>query len=84
VAGNSRDAFPSLPPAPKPLTTIFGYGTGAVRRDVGGNKNTGFSWGGGSSAAQGTSGGQGDHADADNETGGKGKKKKKQILAQWG
>lgn len=88
VAGNSKDAFPSLPPAAKPLTTIFGYGTGAVRRDVGG-RNTGFSWGSTStnSAAAGssTAGGPGGSADAENETGGKGKKKKKkQILAQWG
>jgi len=85
VAGGSKDAFPSLPPAPKPLTTIFGYGTGAVRRDVGGGKNTGFSWGSSNSAAQGSSaGGQGDKADGENESGGKGKKKKKQVLAQWG
>ncbi|KAH8904914.1 hypothetical protein BR93DRAFT_979624 [Coniochaeta sp. PMI_546] len=86
VAGNSRDAFPALPAAPKPLTTIFGYGTGAVRRDVGGNKNTGFSWGGGGSTTQGPSAaaGQASNVDGDTETSGKGKKKKKQILAQWG
>jgi hypothetical protein len=86
AAGNSQDAFPALPAAPKPLTTIFGYGTGAVRRDVVGNKNTGFSWGGGGSGTQAGSsaGGQSSHAEADNDTGGKGKKKKKQILAQWG
>lgn len=86
VAGSSRDAFPSLPPAPKPLTTIFGYGTGAVRRDVGGSKNTGFAWGGGNASTSATSavGVQGGDAGGDNETGGKGKKKKKQILAQWG
>ena len=86
ASGNSREAFPELPAAPKPLTTIFGYGTGAVRRDAGGNKNTGFSWGGGNSSAPGSSAAGAQRADAvgDIETGGKGKKKKKQILAQWG
>ncbi|KAM5374267.1 hypothetical protein ACJZ2D_006592 [Fusarium nematophilum] len=42
-----EDAFPALPAAPKPTTTIFGYGNGrAVRRDYG-HRDTGFQWGGG-------------------------------------
>ena len=80
--GSNEDAFPALPAAPKPQTTIFGYGRGAVRRDLGGNRDTGFSWGGSASGPAGSST-QGEAAEP--ETGGKGKKKnKKQVLVQWG
>ncbi|KKA26715.1 hypothetical protein TD95_005315 [Thielaviopsis punctulata] len=44
-----EDAFPALPEAPKPQTTIFGYGRGAVRRDFGVPRNTGSVWSGPSS-----------------------------------
>jgi hypothetical protein len=81
--GNSADAFPALPAAPKPLTTIFGYGTGAVRRDLGGNRDTGFSWGSGGAGSSATPA-EGDAADADTGGGKGGKKKKKQVLVQWG
>lgn len=85
ASANSEDAFPALPAAPKPLTTIFGYGTGAVRRDLGTGRGTGFQWGG-SSAPEAT-GSSETTGDADAE-GGKGKKKgkqgKKQVLVQWG
>lgn len=78
-----EDAFPALPAAPKPLTTIFGYGRGAVRRDFGGAKDSGFSWGGG--AADSGAGPAGETEAAEVEGGKKGgKKKKKQVLAQWG
>ncbi|KAK3990921.1 E3 ubiquitin-protein ligase hel2 [Cladorrhinum sp. PSN332] len=79
--GGGDDAFPALPAAPKPLTTIFGYGSGAVRRDFGAGRGTGFSWGGGSEA--GPSGGQ-QQEDEQGGQGGGGKKKKKQVLAHWG
>ncbi|KAK3899894.1 E3 ubiquitin-protein ligase hel2 [Staphylotrichum tortipilum] len=80
---SSEDAFPALPAAPKPQTTIFGYGRGAVRRDFGGARETGFSWGGGS--ASGTQGQQGEAEGGDGGSGaGQGKKKKKQVLAHWG
>lgn len=76
----SQEAFPALPAAPKPTTTIFGYGRGAVRRDIGA-RDTGFSWGsspGGAAEASGS-------AEAAEEGTGKGKKKgKKQVLVQWG
>ncbi|EFW99997.1 c2h2 finger domain containing protein [Grosmannia clavigera kw1407] len=84
-----EDAFPALPAAPKPLTTIFGYGRGAVRRDVGG-RDTGFSWGDGETA--GGAGGGDVAAEADDDVGGgsgngKGKKKGRQgkkVLVSWG
>lgn len=79
------DNFPALPSAPKPTTTIFGYGRGAVRRDVGGSKNTGFSWGASAEAESSTSGAA---QEAGDEGEGKGKKKgnkgRKQVLVQWG
>ena len=90
------DAFPALPPAAKPTSTIFGYGTGAVRRDVGGGSNSGgFAWG--ASPA-----GSGTHSEAQSEAqseseqvrdagassgvGGKkkGNKGKKEVLVKWG
>ncbi|KAM7218859.1 hypothetical protein V8F06_005739 [Rhypophila decipiens] len=92
--GSGEDAFPALPAAPKPQTTIFGYGRGAVRRDgFGLNRDTGFNWGGG--GASGSSSGQqqqqqgGNEEDAAAAAGagggkGKGKKNKKQVLVQWG
>ena len=86
--GSGEDAFPALPAAPKPQTTIFGYGRGAVRRDMGGNRDTGFSWGGGSgSGAAGSSGGAGgNEGEEDSGGGGRGGKKKgkKQVVIQWG
>ena len=84
AAAASEEAFPALPAAPKPLTTIFGYGKGAVRRDIG-NRDTGFSWTG-SAGAAGTAENapEGETAEAAPATG-KGKKKgKKQVLAAWG
>ncbi|EAA30286.1 hypothetical protein GE21DRAFT_10519 [Neurospora crassa] len=85
----NEDAFPALPAAPKPTTTLFGYGRGAVRRNFGQPKETGFNWsaGGGSGGASGSSSAQqaGGEGDADGAGGGKGKKKqKKQVLVQWG
>jgi len=80
--GVSReDAFPALPAAPKPTTTIFGYGTGSVRRDLGGPRNTGFSWG---ASSEGTSASAA--AEEEDDTGGKGKKGskgRKKVLLQW-
>lgn len=84
----NEDAFPALPAAAKPTTTLFGYGRGAVRRDFGQPKETGFNWGGSgagsSSAAQQQQQTGGDN-EADGSGSGKGKKKqKKQVLVQWG
>ncbi|EMR67383.1 putative zinc finger protein [Eutypa lata UCREL1] len=86
-----EDAFPALPAAPKPTTSILGYGSGNLRRDLGGNRDTGFSWSGSSS-----SGGQqqqqqqqqmGEEEDGEGAGGGKGKKGnkgRKKVLVQWG
>ncbi|KAI1329240.1 hypothetical protein F5Y16DRAFT_367113 [Xylariaceae sp. FL0255] len=84
INGNNREeAFPALPAAPKPTTTIFGYGTGSVRRDAGGSsRGTGFSWGTTSEETPNVGG----EAEAD-EGGGKGKKSnkgRKKVLVQWG
>jgi hypothetical protein len=62
------------------MTTIFGYGTGAVRRDMGA-RNTGFSWGGGS-ATMGSSEVKEEEGEAAKKK--KGNKGKKQVLVQWG
>ncbi|KAI0399756.1 hypothetical protein F4802DRAFT_588110 [Xylaria palmicola] len=89
AAGSSsrrrEEAFPALPAAPKPTTTIFGYGTGrGVRRDLGGSRDTGFSWGGGGGASQEASA----PGSAEEEEDGKGKKGKQQgrkkVLVHWG
>lgn len=84
TAGAGREeAFPALPAAPKPTTTIFGYGTGAVRRDLGGSRNTGFSWGGAPNEGASSSAG----GEEEGEGAGKGKKGnkgRKKVLVQWG
>ncbi|TGJ83017.1 hypothetical protein E0Z10_g5735 [Xylaria hypoxylon] len=83
VGGNREESFPALPAAPKPTTTIFGYGTGSVRRDMGGTRNTGFSWGG--TTNEGTAASAG--GEEEEESGGKGKKGnkgRKKVLVQWG
>ncbi|KAI0891052.1 hypothetical protein F4806DRAFT_489650 [Annulohypoxylon nitens] len=76
---NRDEAFPALPAAPKPTTTIFGYGTGSVRRDAGTSRNTGFSWGSSDPVGD-------DAEDERGDTVGKGKKGKgrKKVLVQWG
>jgi E3 ubiquitin-protein ligase ZNF598 len=83
-APSGSEAFPALPAAPKPLTTIFGYGTGAVRRDLG-NRDTGFSWGGRNEPAPAANASAPEEEDAEQGGRGKGKKKgKKQVLVAWG
>ncbi len=82
AALSSEDAFPALPAAPRPQTTIFGYGRGAVRRDFGGARETGFSWGGG-----GVQDGAPGEAEGEQGEGAGGKKKKqgkKNVLVHWG
>lgn len=78
--GASGGEFPALPAAPKPVSTIFGYGRGMVRRDTGGPSGaSGSAWSGGAS-------GSGEEARGEEEHGGKkkGNKGKKQVLVAWG
>ncbi|KID84294.1 Zinc finger, RING/FYVE/PHD-type [Metarhizium guizhouense ARSEF 977] len=76
----NQEAFPSLPAAPKPTTTIFGYGSGrGVRRDYG-HAESNFSWGASSSAANTPPAEEDDGA----ATSKKGNKKGKKVLVQWG
>lgn len=85
ASASREEAFPALPAAPKPTTTIFGYGTGAVRRDLGGSRSTGFSWGSGT--AEGISAAGAAAGEDEEESGGKGKKGnkgRKKVLVQWG
>ncbi|KAH7305970.1 hypothetical protein B0I35DRAFT_483716 [Stachybotrys elegans] len=86
-ARKARDdnAFPALPAAPKPTTTIFGYGSGrAVRRDYG-VRDSGFQWGGsGSSSAAPTPPAEEQQEDDAGKGKKGGKKNKKQVLVQWG
>lgn len=86
----SEDAFPSLPAAAKPTTTLFGPGVSSgrpVRRDFGVVRDTGFSWGGGGEGQQQAGGSENAEAEGGEGGGGggKGKKKKgKQVLVSWG
>ncbi|KAI1495451.1 hypothetical protein F5X99DRAFT_403518 [Biscogniauxia marginata] len=82
---NREEAFPALPAAPKPTTTIFGYGSGSVRRDAGGSRGTGFSWGGSTDETQTGAGGAGtEEGDGAVGKGKKGNKGRKKVLVQWG
>ncbi len=74
--GATGGEFPSLPLAPKPTTSIFGYGRGMVRRDNGSASTTNAWAQGGSQQEQ-----QQEQEDAQNRKGNKGKKK---VLVQWG
>lgn len=80
------DNFPALPPAAKPQSSIFGYGSGMVRRDGGRGTAPSFSWGGQSGGSGEGSGAGGE--DGEDEQEGKGRKKgnrgKKQIIMNWG
>ncbi|KAF8853807.1 hypothetical protein BDZ45DRAFT_706821 [Acephala macrosclerotiorum] len=81
------DAFPALPPAAKPQSTIMGYGNGRmVRRDLGNNPVTTASPWGPPSASDGSA--SIDAVAEAEEANGKGKKKgnknKKQVLMNWG
>ncbi|OTB11494.1 hypothetical protein K445DRAFT_77586 [Daldinia sp. EC12] len=84
-AANRDEAFPALPTAPKPTTTIFGYGTGSVRRDAGGSRTTGFSWGSSvgnvSTQNEENTSEEGKNGFGKNKKGNKGRKK---VLVQWG
>lgn len=83
IPANSKDAFPSLPTAPKPQPgAILAHGRNkVVRRDYGKTDDTGFSWG-----AQGHVPGQEEAEDEreDSTGSGKGKKKDKKVYLQWG
>ncbi|KAI1638491.1 hypothetical protein F4809DRAFT_600217 [Biscogniauxia mediterranea] len=81
---NREEAFPALPTAPKPTTTIFGYGTGSVRRDAGGSRNTGFSWGGNAESGAGGAGAGDEEDGGATSKGKKGNKGRKKVLVQWG
>ncbi|KAI9814775.1 MAG: hypothetical protein M1827_003041 [Pycnora praestabilis] len=82
----ASDAFPALPTATKPTSTIFGYGNGAVRRDNG-NKSGVNAWGNGASSSTEPSAAPSEN-EADGEMVGGGKKKgnknKKQTLFHFG
>lgn len=88
VGKGDSSAFPALPAAAKPTSSIFGYGSGMVRRDVGAGASSN-AWSAGSGAAESPSG-NGDMTETaeGEEGGGKGKKKgnkgKKVMLYNWG
>lgn len=74
--GATGGDFPSLPPAPKPLSTIFGYGRGMVRRDNGSSTNMN-AWAGSAAAAE-------EAAAVEESQGRKKGNKGKKVLVQWG
>ena len=83
----SSDAFPALPAAPKPNTTIFGLTRGSVRWDDNRGGNTASPWGtGASSNATPSAAASETEGDPEPSTAGKkkGNKNKKQILYKLG
>jgi len=93
----NADAFPALPAAPKPNTTMFGYARGAVRWDQNGGTPAANPWAAnGSSSGSGANQGENDSdAVAEGSGGGvgeggggggrrKGNKGKKQMLYRFG
>lgn len=82
VVARSQDAFPALPAAPKPTTTIFGYGSGRGIRRGYGHAESSFQWGGTATSAE--SSAPLEEAEAADEGKGKKGKKGKKVLVQWG
>ncbi|TVY41492.1 E3 ubiquitin-protein ligase hel2 [Lachnellula cervina] len=78
----ANDAFPSLPRAPKPQTSLFGYGSGMVRRD-GGAGSGGNAWSPSPTPAE--SEVEGEAGEGAGRAAGKkkGNKGKKQVLNLW-
>ncbi|EKD13592.1 uncharacterized protein L3040_009002 [Drepanopeziza brunnea f. sp. 'multigermtubi'] len=92
VGKGDSSAFPALPAAAKPMSSIFGYGSGMVRRDAGMGPSSN-AWSASSDASASGSGsgsGSGNMVETEQgeEVGGKGKKKgnkgKKVMLYNWG
>lgn len=87
-SGTSRpgtDAFPALPAAAKPTSTVFtpGYTGSGVRREHGA-PTTANPWGGASSNGHDTNGGSGSNEDSGPEQKKRGNKNKKQTLFHFG
>ncbi|CZR51243.1 related to E3 ubiquitin ligase [Phialocephala subalpina] len=80
------DAFPALPPAAKPQSTIMGYGNGRmVRRDLVNSPVTNANpWGPPSASNGGPSIDAAEAEDANGKGKKKGNKNKKQVLMNWG
>ncbi|KAI9785230.1 MAG: hypothetical protein M1816_000478 [Peltula sp. TS41687] len=85
-----QDAFPALPETAKPVSTIFGYGFGAVRRD-GGRAPATNPWGTGGMVANGNGNGASKdtsqaepNSDTELSNRKKGKASKKQTLFHFG
>ena len=85
--GVGSDAFPALPAAAKPNTTIFGLTRGAVRWDDGKGGAPAVAWGGGPAsrdASKDVSEAEGDGNLVEEATKKKGGKNKKQTLYRFG
>ncbi|KAL9091695.1 MAG: hypothetical protein Q9165_004771 [Trypethelium subeluteriae] len=95
-APNTEEAFPALPAAAKPTSTVFspGYSGPGVRRDKSGTSTPVNAWvnsfaGGGSSSGQASANASAGASEAEAEDTSaavrkKGNKGKKQMLFQWG
>ncbi|PBP19141.1 zinc finger protein [Diplocarpon rosae] len=80
--GKDSSAFPALPPAAKPQSSIFGYGKGMVKRDNGLGTTTN-AWAADASASSSLEN-NGMEESEDLGGKGKGKKKGKKLLVAWG
>ncbi|KAI9717538.1 MAG: hypothetical protein M1812_004679 [Candelaria pacifica] len=87
TTSTSSDAFPALPAAAKPTSSIFGYGSGILRRDNGRSTPVNaWSNGGSASANPSAAAASENEAEPDEPAAGKkkGNKNKKQLLYHFG
>ncbi|KAK3048141.1 hypothetical protein LTR09_010480 [Extremus antarcticus] len=83
--GKARDAFPALPAAKKPTSTVFspGYtGSGVIRQSA--SNVPAYAWGSGAGSADVSRADTGTNDEGEVVGKGKGKKGKKQVVFQWG
>ncbi|KAI9748922.1 MAG: hypothetical protein M1835_001684 [Candelina submexicana] len=86
ATSSASDAFPALPAAAKPTSSIFGYGSGVLRKDNSRNTPINAWSNGGSASANPSAAASENEAESDGPAAGKkkGNRNKKQLLYHFG